>query len=407
MKSACRCYEHPQSPPIRRSFVLLLAYEKRQKVGETICIGPPNLKTITRHEIRVASSLNTHMKLLLLSLCGRDNEDEDVSYLNLYLASLRRHVIPHFDTRVILFSTFNATTKTQARVNAFGLGEQVRVYGYNDIGLPAETAEFLRNKVSYFPKIGLNMNLLFDYAQQHNFFEADWIFHTDTDIEFLENFAPHITALQGMTAVNPKILVSCAGDTYLHNFRYREQEYIFNYPPRWNAYTEPPPTPFEQLFLFAITRRPEPRQHPFDQEHRLVFNAKSVKVRNDFVGLSRALANTQVLNWAHTYSPLATRGVPDSSPDMAALQELWNEHHRGSNLPLELQLNEDKGSSILYWLKHGTHDVTWVQLRGYRDMANHYSAGWGGNNNFSHRAIATLRREYSDTEHIWAADYPT
>ena len=132
------------------------------------------------------------MKLLLLSLCGRDNADEDVRYLNLYLASLRRHVIPHFDTRVLLFSTFNAKERTQARIDAFGLTPYIDVRRIDDMELPSEALTAL-TRLSHFSKIGIHMNMLFDYAKQQNFFDADWVFHTDTDLEFLPNFSSHIT----------------------------------------------------------------------------------------------------------------------------------------------------------------------------------------------------------------------
>jgi hypothetical protein len=44
------------------------------------------------------------MKLLFLSTCGKTKEPEDTAYINLYLASLKRHVVPHYDVKVILFN---------------------------------------------------------------------------------------------------------------------------------------------------------------------------------------------------------------------------------------------------------------------------------------------------------------
>lgn len=345
------------------------------------------------------------MKLLFLSLCGRNKEDEDVKYLNLYFASLQRHVVSHFNTQVFLFSTFNSTERTKARVAAFGLADVVQVCGYPDMELPADTAKILQDNCSPFLKIGLNMNMMFDYAKQRQFFGADWIFHTDTDIEFLDNFSLNMTGLQGMTAANPKIIVSCAGDTYPHNLRYKDREYIFSPPVRWNAYTEALPLHIEKLFVMQTELRPTHCHQPFRDEHRLVYNYKSMKVRNDFVGLSReAAVNELPLNWVHTYYNLDhnTHSTNDVSN---AVHTLWKKHQENITLPLMLHLNEDKGSIVLFLLKSGAHNFTWVQLRAHKDMANHYNSGWNTDQRFNERALVALKAKYSDTAHVWGSDY--
>ncbi len=346
------------------------------------------------------------MKLLFLSLCGRNKEDEDVKYLNMYLASLQRHVVPHFKTQVLLFSTFNSIERTKARVEVFGLSEIVRVCRYPDMELPTDVARRLETYGMGIETIGLNMNMMFDYAKQRQFFDADWIFHTDTDIEFLDNFSLHMTGLQGMTAANPKIIVSCAGDTYPHNLRYRGNEYLFSPPARWNAYNETMPLPFETLFRMQVRLLETPREQSYTKEHRLVYNYKSMKVRNDFVGLSRAAATSEpALNWVQAQYP--RQFEHDATPDSHAVRDLWREHQENSTLPLELTLNEDKGAIVLFLLKSHAHNFTWVQLRYHLDMAHHYGSGWADGNTvrFNERALSTLKAKYSDTAHIWESDY--
>lgn len=345
------------------------------------------------------------MKLLFLSLCGRENEDEDVRYLNLYLASLRRHVIPHFDTRVLLFSTFNAKERTQARIDAFGLTPYIDVRRIDDMGLPEETRVALQ-RLNHFPKIGIHMNMLFDYAKQQNFFDADWVFHTDTDIEFLDNFLPHITALETLRSLNPKIFVSCAGDSYPAFIRYKDEEYCFHSPKRWSVYTEP--YSHDMFNMDIIARKTRRVWHPSQLGETLVFEPEHLKIRNDFVGMSRATAEMSSFNWIGIYGGLSTKlahNSPNPPRDLVRVAELWDQHESQTPLPLRIGLQRDKGGAFLYDIKNGEGQFTWIQLRGYVDMAKHYSSGWEQQNRqFIERSHAILHEQYTDSISVWQDD---
>lgn len=341
------------------------------------------------------------MKLLLLSLCGRDNEDEDVRYLNLYLASLRRHVIPHFDTQVLLFSTFNTKERTQARVEAFGLTPHITVRRLDDIDLPEEAVTSIK-KLSHHQKIGLHMNVLFDYAQQHQFYNADWIFHTDTDIEFLNNFSGQLTAINHMRAFNPRILISCAGDSSRAFIRYKDIEYQLLPPNRWHAYTESYPP---NMFNMELKQRETARiWHESQLGERLTVEPDSMKIRNDFVGMSReATDDVRRFNWVNlTYVIQKSDHLRNTAPDVF---DWWSRHEAHTELPLHIAFNLDKGAVPLYDMKIGFNGLTWVQLRSQADMAKHYSSGWAPEQNFLQRSYAILQEHYSDSAPIWQHDY--
>jgi hypothetical protein len=342
------------------------------------------------------------MKLLLLSLCGRDHEEEDVRYLNLYLASLRRHVIPHFETHVLLFSTFNAKARTQARVEAFGLTPYVTVLRLEDMGLPEEAVTSI-NALGYFHKIGMHMNLLFDYAQQHSFFDADWIFHTDTDIEFLDNFAGQLSAITALQQFNSKIIISCAGDSNRAFIRYKDTEYRIVPPPRWHAYTEPYPTKNFDLQLAKLeTNR---IWSEFQLGEWLTVEPESLKIRNDFVGISRAAtADAAKFNWVSlTFVIKDSRELQNNSE---IVSNWWKRHEATTDLPLHVAFNLDKGASVLYDVKTGKNGgLTWIQLRPYEDMAKHYSSGWLDGQRYIDTSHAILKEHYADSESVWQHDY--
>lgn len=346
------------------------------------------------------------MKLLLLSLCGEDGADENTQNINLYLASLAKHVVPFFETKVILFSTFNAIEKTQARIRAFGLHNQIEVYDYARLPLSDDVRQWFR-KTHYFSKIGVHMNMLFDYAKTQNFFEADWIFHTDTDLHFLENFAANLQAINHLLPVNPRLLISCAGDTNPISVRYKDKQYQFQPPARWNVFRDPIPSYFQLHILHPIERRYNSHDNTLE---RLVFQHKCLKVRNDFVGLSRQAAHEYNLNWVHTgYSPefIHEGSNTDAAVATQEVEALWNQHIAHTTLPLHVNMNEDKGSLVLDWLKLGTHGVTWIQLRGWEDMVHHYGSGWTSclKESYAERSRGILEREYTDTASIWRGDY--
>lgn len=344
------------------------------------------------------------MKLLLLSICGRDKEPEDLRGLNLYLASLRKHVVPHFNTQVFLFSTFASKEKTVRRVEEFGLEKNISViHTYDDLGVPVGAAEALK-KLNFFTKIGIHMNMLYDFAKQQNFFNSDWIFHTDTDIEFLPNFFAFMYAIHGMTIVNPRLLISCAGDTNPIAVRHKDKNYILTPPERWNAFTTPPPSNMNVLHSL----RPVVKNHtPPEPEDTIVFQHKCLKVRNDFVGLSKATADDYALNWVHSHYPVDFRAENRDDPTECELENIWQS--RLQNTGLKVSMNEDKGSLVLDWLKTGMNGVTWIQLKGWQEMIHHYGSGWNGPTYepFLVNSYKLLQEHYADTATIWEPDYIT
>lgn len=340
------------------------------------------------------------MKILILSTCGKTKEVEELSYINLYLASLKKHVVPYFDTKVILFNNANVEKSedslTWQRVKEFGLDDVVEVRNVNEMELPEQSVVFMEDQ-NWSGKIGLNMNMMFDYSKKHNFFDANWIFHTDTDIEFLPNFKDHLEKINVLTEVNPSVFISLAGDTYPYNFRYKEQEFIFDDPIRVNIYDDTSLNYDHTLRQLKVNIRPDA---PSKQNEKLIFQLQQQKVRNDFVGLSRNCAETNVFNWVTCHYP---QNFASRNNQYNDLGKLWQEF--GSE-KLELMISHDKGSLPQFFLQSANHSITKVQLRGYVDMVKHKGSGWFGNDDFIAYSLQYLTAGYQDTKEIWEKDYP-
>lgn len=340
------------------------------------------------------------MKILILSTCGKTNEEEDLRYINLYLASLKVNVVPHFETKVILFNNANPEKSedslTWQRVKDFGLEDVVEVRNVNEMELPEKSVEFMKSQ-HWFAKIGLNMNMMFDYSKKYNFFDADWIFHTDTDIEFLPNFKNHLDSIQGLTTVNRSVFISLAGDAYPYNFRYKEKEYIFDEPVRMDIYDENSLTYDYMIRKLTVNERLSDK-HYIDNL-RLVFNLQQQKVRNDFVGLSRECANLHKFNWISCHYPDEFKAHKGQHED---LEQLWKEF--GSD-KLQLIISHDKGGTVQYFLQAGNHNITKIQLRGYVDMVKHKGSGWFDGDNYIEYSLKILNESYSETSNVWRADY--
>lgn len=348
------------------------------------------------------------MKLLFLSACGRTKESEDNAYINLYLASLKKHVVPYFDVKVILFN--NALTEksseslTFQRVKEFGLENVVEVKNMYEMGLPEESVKFL-DSLHWFGKIGINMNMLFDYSKMHNFFDAEWIFHFDTDLEFLPNFEKVLTSINEVRKLNPQIIISAGGDTYPYNFRYKELEFIFDEPTRVNIYDASTLSHHFSTRNLRVNRRTEGSDvEAYINNERLVFNLQQQKVRNDFVGYSLEAAKRNIFNWVACYYP--DRFEPTQRAENAEneklLKKLWDE--KGS-ADLQLIINHNFGSLPQFFLQGSGHDNIKIQVRGYQDMARHFCSGWFESSSFKQVSEKRLKEEYSDTQHIWESDY--
>lgn len=339
------------------------------------------------------------MKILILSTCGKTKENEDLRYLNLYLASLKKNVVPYFDTKVLLFNNANPEKSedslTWQRVKDFGLEEVIEVRNVNEMELPEKSIQFMNNE-SWFSKIGLNMNMMFDYSKKKQFFGADWIFHTDTDIEFLPNFKEQLEKIHPLTDISPSVFISLAGDAYPYNFRYKNKEFVFDEPTRISIYDE---TTLTYDYMVRKLQVNEKQDKHYLSNEKLVFNLQQQKVRNDFVGLSKSLANSHVFNWVSCHYPQEFKAHKGQHED---LQKLWEEF--GSK-NLQLIVSHDKGGLVQYFLQAGYHDIVKLQLRGYTDMVKHKGSGWFDNENYIEYSIKELNQKYQDTKEIWEADY--
>lgn len=357
------------------------------------------------------------MKLLFLSTCGKTNEPEDAAYLDLFLASFARHVLPAYpESKMLLYSTFAAPegqpSLIQTRADAFGLAGIVEVRHLRDMELPPASEKFLYGQ-SWYANIGLNMNMLFDYAKKRDFYGADWIFHTDTDMEFLPNFAEFLNPIHQMTTLVPELVITVAGDAYPYNIYYKNKEYIFQDAKRVYLYDE---EQIKSMHSYSYQRkqiRLNPhRRHPREQEHRLIFNIQQQKVRNDFVGLSRAAATRTNFNWVATgYHEHFSANHEEATDVEKELAALWEEHEANSSLRVNMNLSEDKGASVQYALQSNELYIARIQLRGYTDMAKHFSSGYVDffiyqGENFRQYSHRRLREEYGEWSSIWAQDYP-
>lgn len=350
------------------------------------------------------------MKLLFLSPCGKTKEAEDNGYINLYLASLKRYVVPHFDVKVILFNnalTQNSSeSQTFQRVKEFGLENVVEVKNMYELGLPQASIDFL-DSLHWFGKIGINMNMLFDYSRNNNFFDADWIFHFDTDLEFLPNFKDVLLGIDEVKKVNSEVIITAAGDNYPYNMRYKETEFIFDEPPRINIYDTSTITHHFSIRNLKVNRRKnESDSSAYQHNEKLVFNLQQQKIRNDFVGYSKDAAKSHNFNWVGCHYPnnFEPIGHLKDNEDAKLLKQLWDEK---SSLNFQFTVNHDKGSLPQFFLQGSSHNVIKIQVRGYSDMAKHYSSGYYEETTFRKHAEQRLNEDYKDTQNIWEKDYLT
>jgi len=350
------------------------------------------------------------MKLLFLSTCGKTKEAEDNGYINLYLASLKRYVVPHFDVKVILFNNAlnerSSESQTHQRVKEFGLENVVEVKNMYEMGLPEESVKFL-DQLHWFGKIGVNMNMLFDYSQRNGFFGADWVFHFDTDLEFLPNFEKVLQAIDEVRKVNTEVMITAGGDNYPYNIRYKELEFIFDEPTRMNLYDTSTINHNYNLRNLKVNRRNDSSDSKvYENEDKLFFNLQQQKIRNDFIGYSIEAAKRNVFNWVSCHYPNKFQPTAhlENNEDAKLLHSLWQEKVGDS---LQLTISHDKGSLPQFFLQGSNHNVTKIQVRGYEDMARHFSSGWYEETPFRKFAEQRLKENYQDTQCIWEKDYLT
>lgn len=352
--------------------------------------------------------MTTSNRILLLSISGRDKEPEDPAYLHLYFSSLKKYVVPFFDVKVILLDTSNIECIEKSRtfqvLKQYGLENIVELKTIYTMDLPKQSVEYLE-KMHWSGKIGLHMNMLFDYASRHDFFNAEWIVHTDTDLEFLDDFEPKLKSFKELNKHLPEIIISFSGDAYYNNIRYRGTEFKFIGPDRVNLYDPETLLMYPAHMKLAATRG---RDHYRTNLENVVMNVHQQKIRNDFVCLSREYAERwgHILNWIACGYPDSLKPVDgDTDSDQVELRS-WYEKFIDDTFIL--RVNMDKGGWIQYLLKEalepGYCDVTSIHLPPYSTMALHYSSGWLDGTDFFNKASQALEEKFSEYKSIWKED---
>lgn len=346
------------------------------------------------------------MKLLFLSVCGKLDEPEDTKYINLYLASLKQNVVPHFDVKVILLTTYHLeniqTSLLQKRINEYGLSEVIELKTIDDLKLPEKSLTYIKS-VDWFNRIGIHMNILYDYAHLNDYFDASWIFHVDTDSEFLENFEICITKINELKKAHPQIIISLAGDSYPVNIVSGSMEYTFKESIRSNFYEN---DGAHKQDNFVVIDEKEMREDDHRRKYNsMVFSPSQMKVRNDFVGISREASSLANFNWVCMY-------YHEQFNDNGPLQTMWpdkalklDNNNKLYEVPVpQIHINYHMGGMLQYKLHSNEVDIVRVQLPGYTHAVHHYSSGWF-NGNFIERSLETLNSKYQDTKEIWETDY--
>jgi hypothetical protein len=254
--------------------------------------------------------------------------------------------------------------------------------------LPEKSVKFL-DGIHWFDRIGLNMNLLFDYAKLNDFFKCDWIFHTDTDIEFLENFSNRLDTIDFLKSINPKLIITLSGDSYNFFIKYGDTEYLFDSPKRINMYDTSSIYNDYNKYNVIVNKRPDILVYP----NKILISPVQLKIRNDFVGMTRSFAQSHSFNWtSYTYAE-------NLSSDNESLSELGDKWKDITNNDIKLRLSSDKGYAPMYALHSGElGDVIKVQLSPQSDMVIHYGSGWVTENflDFSHKIIIDKYSDFSN-----------
>ena len=346
------------------------------------------------------------MKLLFLSICGKLNEPEDTKYMNLYLTSLKQNVVPYFDVKVILLTTYKIenleTSLLKKRIDEYGLSDIVELKTINELELPAKSLTYIKI-VNWFHRIGIHMNVLYDYSSRYNFFNADWIFHVDTDSEFLENFQTCITTINELKKVHPRIIISLAGDSYPANIVSGSMEYTFKESIRSNFYENDGD---DKQSNYVILEEKEMSEHDHRRKYKApVFSPAQMKVRNDFVGISREASSIANFNWVCVY-------YHEQFKDNGPLQTMWpdkalklDDQGLLYEVPVpEIHINYHMGGLLQYKLHSNEVDIVRVQLPGYTHAVLHYNSGWFSDE-FKPRSLEALHIKYNNTKYIWKNDY--
>lgn len=342
------------------------------------------------------------MKLLLLATCGKKDEAEEPKYLHIYFSSLKKHILPHFETKVILFNSSllgdSSKSTTYDLIQKYGLQDVVELKSVDELDLPEKSVSFLKEQ-SWLVRIGLIMNTLFDYAKRKRFYEADWIFHTDTDIKFLDNFNKTLQTASNLLQLNKSVVITLAGDAFYENIRYNNTMVAFYPPPKMDLYNEETLT---RNFCISHIKK-EFRNNYVTNTDKLIYTTQQQKIRNDFVGISNKAAYDIEFNWVnYNYSYNFYSMLPGGEE----LEKWWKEF--GSSA-VDFRITHDKGSIPQMKFQEGAekgYSTTFkLQLPAAQCMAYHYGSGWEGNTNFFKHTLKHLEEEFLEYKDLWKEDY--
>lgn len=331
-------------------------------------------------------------KILLMSMAGVHNKPEMTKNIHLYLASLKECVVPFFDTKVILFNSSNSSEKTIELVNKYGLSDVVEVKRLEEMNLPEKSYEFLKD-MFFANRIGLIMNLMFDYAKNNNFFDAEWILQTDSDVEFLKNFYSTLETCKTIAPLNPSIVISHMGDTYEYNIAADNKIGYFKIPQRLNLYNTS-----EDLYEYWNRQQLKVTDLQHTNE-KTTFVSQQLKIKNDFIVFSAEAARSVNFNWISSGATVKVHNATSVSFEEGVFDESWD--IKDNNF--EILINKDKGSLVLYEMQTGRYNVTHIQLPPSY-MMNHLGAGWIHEEYYT-RVLSILKDRYSQYENVWKFDF--
>jgi len=342
------------------------------------------------------------MKLLILATCGKKDLPEEPKYLHIYLSSLKKHVVPYFETKVILFNSSllgnSSESETFKLIKEYGLEDVITLKSIDELDLSEKAVNFLKQE-QWLGRIGLIMNTLFDYAKKHKFYDADWIFHTDTDIKFLDNFYNTLQSVNNLRQINKSIVITLAGDAFYENIRYDNTMVAFYPPPRINLYDD---ATISKNYSISHIKK-EFRNNYVTNTEKLIYTTQQQKIRNDFVGISNEAGWKVEFNWVnYNYAYNFWSVLPGGEE----LEGWWKKF--GSE-DVDFRITHDKGSIPQMKFQEGAepgyNETFKVQLPGHNFMGYHYGSGWEGNSGFFTNTLQHLKEEFSEYKNLWEADY--
>ena len=333
------------------------------------------------------------MKILIMSIGGKTDLPEDLKTLHLYLLSLKKNIVPFFNVKVILYNCSTESVKTKELIELYGLSDVVEVRRIDDMQLSDRSYKFMEQTTYWESRIGLIMNMMFDFAHHKQFYNANWIFQTDTDIEFLPNFASSLDTLELLKPINNKIVVSQAGDVYEYSISVSDKLGYFKLPRRINFY-DTADNLENDWAEYRLTEFTDEGMRSLTKNNSVSFNTLQQKIRNDFIGMTIEAARCVNFNWIHANSTIPIIGAK------GFIDENWTLEDSTANI----SINADKGSLVAYELFQGKYNVTHIQLQGHNVMSNHINAGWCADH-YDPRALVSLNENYSEYKEIWLKDF--